>query len=189
MILAYFEEISAQHVSACNAVISVGGDGTFLKVASMIGGPEVLLAGINSDPQNSIGSLCTLQHEAPAIRAFLENLLSGARDPLVRSRLQCSVSDFGESSTVASDMKLPFALNEVFLASNDPSAVSTFAVSVDGEPEFICKNSGILMSTGTGSAGWLAPAFIVTACWFHIFNSAFQNHAIKQVPKRPEHSP
>jgi NAD+ kinase len=161
-----FEEISSQEVGKCNAVISIGGDGTFLKVASMIRGPEVVLVGINSDPQNSVGSLCSLKREAPAIRAFLENLRSGACEPLMRSRLQCSLSDFGTTSTVDSDVKFPLALNEVFVASNDPSAVSSFAVSVDGEAEFHCKNSGILMCTGTGSAGWSVPAFIVVTFRF-----------------------
>jgi NAD+ kinase len=162
-----------EHVNSCNAIISVGGDGTFLKVASMIRRSEVVLAGINSDPHNSAGSLCTLQNEVPAIHSFLENLLHGTREPLVRSRLQCTVREFGVPDAVVDDGKLPYALNEVFVASNDPSAVSSFALSIDGEPEFHSKNSGILISTGTGSAGWLETDFTVTlihvAIWVAFF--------------------
>jgi len=149
-----FAEVAQEHVNACNTVISVGGDGTFLKVASMIRRPEVILAGVNSDPHNSAGSLCALSHDKAAIHTFLEQIVSGARAPLVRSRLQCSISEFDGLSSLSSDVKTPLALNEVFVASSDPAAVSSFAVSIDGQPEFLCKNSGILISTGSGSTGW-----------------------------------
>jgi NAD+ kinase len=158
-------EVKQEHVRDCDAVLSVGGDGTFLKIASMINRPDLLLAGVNSDPYNSIGSLCTLSREKPAVHAFLDNMSRGAHKPILRSRLQCSVSDFGAAADVASETSLPLALNEVFLAANDPSAVSSFAVSIDGEPEFYCKNSGILMSTGTGSAAWLR-FFSCNFAWF-----------------------
>jgi NAD+ kinase len=152
----HFSEVDEEQLGACDAVISVGGDGTFLKVASMIHRPEILLAGVNSDPNNSIGSLCTLSQDRSAVHALLDNLIRGSHKPNVRSRLQCSVSNFDTASlAAASNVKIPLALNEFFIASNDPSAVSSFAVSIDGEPEFSCKNSGILMSTGTGSAAWL----------------------------------
>ncbi len=186
---SHFAEVNEEQVSASDAVISVGGDGTFLKIASMIHRPEVLLAGVNSDPNNSIGSLCTMPHDKSAVHAFLENLLRGAHKPLVRSRLQCSLRDFGAPDSVVSDTKLPLALNEVFIASNDPSAVSSFAVSIDGEPEFACKNSGILMSTGTGSAAWLAFPFCGQS-YFVLFEPAFIirfNKFLKHVPRRPEH--
>jgi NAD kinase len=165
---SHFTEVNEEQVNASDAVISVGGDGTFLKVASMIHRPEVLLAGVNSDPNNSIGSLCTMSHDKSAVHAFLENLLRGAHKPLVRSRLQCSLTNFGAPDSAVSNTKLPLALNEVFIASNDPSAVSSFAVSVDGEPEFACKNSGILMSTGTGSAAWLAFPFFGSVILFYL---------------------
>ena len=149
-----FAEVTQEHANACHAIISVGGDGTFLKVASMIRRTQVLLAGVNSDPHNSAGSLCALPHDKAAIHAFLEKALSGTHAPVVRSRLQSTIREFGASPTSSSDVETPLALNEVFIASNDPAAVSSFAVSIDGEPEFLCKNSGILMSTGTGSTGW-----------------------------------
>jgi NAD kinase len=140
----------------------------------MIHRPELLLAGVNSDPHNSAGSLCTLHHDKSSLHAFLEKLLIGAHEPLIRSRLRCSLHDFGASSSAASDVKLPLALNEIFIASNDPSAVSSFAVSVDDGPEFACKNSGILLSTGTGSAAWLEFALLLRC-----FISIGIHHALK----------
>jgi NAD kinase len=132
----------------------------------MIHRPELLLVGVNSDPHNSNGSLCTLHHDKSALHAFLEKLLLGAHEPFVRSRLQCSIQDYGASSSAACDVKLPLALNDIFIASNDPCAVSSFAVSIDGGAEFACKNSGILLSTGTGSSAWLGFAL---CCRINLF--------------------
>ena len=144
----------------------------------MIHRPELLLAGVNSDPHNSAGSLCTLHHDKSALHAFLEKLQLGAHEPFVRSRLKCSLHDFGASSSAACDVKLPLALNEIFIASNDPSAVSSFAVSVDGGAEFACKNSGILLSTGTGSAAWLEFALLLRCFISTGFHRALK-HAVQ----------
>jgi NAD+ kinase len=155
-------------LSEFSTILTVGGDGTFLKAASMIVRSDVLLAGVNSDPLNSAGVLCSLSQDRPAIHAFVDSVAQRSYKPLLRSRLHCTLSDFAPASSgtaiheaasaAESTTKLPLALNEVFIACNDPSAVSHFAVSVDGAAEFECKNSGILMSTGTGSAGWSANA-------------------------------
>jgi len=39
-------------------VITLGGDGTYLRTASMIHNPHVPLLGINTDPGRSLGVLC-----------------------------------------------------------------------------------------------------------------------------------
>ena len=39
-------------------VISLGGDGTFLKTASMVKDSSIPILGINTDPQRSVGCLC-----------------------------------------------------------------------------------------------------------------------------------
>lgn len=39
-------------------VVSLGGDGTYLRTSSMIDNPFVPLLGINSDPGRSLGMLC-----------------------------------------------------------------------------------------------------------------------------------
>ena len=39
-------------------VISLGGDGTYLRTASMMTNPDIPLLGINTDPDRSMGILC-----------------------------------------------------------------------------------------------------------------------------------
>ena len=39
-------------------VISLGGDGTFLKTASMIKNSNIPILGVNTDPARSVGCLC-----------------------------------------------------------------------------------------------------------------------------------
>ena len=39
-------------------VLSLGGDGTFLKTASFINNRHIPILGVNTDPQRSVGCLC-----------------------------------------------------------------------------------------------------------------------------------
>ena len=39
-------------------ILSLGGDGTFLKTASMINNRLIPILGVNTDPQRSVGHLC-----------------------------------------------------------------------------------------------------------------------------------
>ena len=54
-------------------------------------------------------------------------------------------------------------LNEVFMAEKDSSKISQYKVQVDGIDIGRFKSSGIIISTGTGSSGWLYGAKRVTA--------------------------
>lgn len=40
-------------------VVSLGGDGTYLRTSSMMDNPDVPLLGINTDPGRSLGILCS----------------------------------------------------------------------------------------------------------------------------------
>jgi NAD kinase len=49
-------------------------------------------------------------------------------------------------------------LNEVFAAEKDVSCTSMYKLIVDGRDMGKFKSSGIIISTGTGSSGWLYSA-------------------------------
>ena len=53
-------------------------------------------------------------------------------------------------------------LNELFLAEKDVSKTATYTVHADGADVGRFRSSGILVSTGTGSSGWLYGAKRVT---------------------------
>jgi NAD kinase len=53
-------------------------------------------------------------------------------------------------------------LNEVFAAEKDVCQTSMYKVIVDGRDMGKFKSSGIIISTGTGSSGWLFSARQIT---------------------------
>jgi NAD kinase len=54
-------------------------------------------------------------------------------------------------------------LNEIFAAEKDVSCTSMYKLVVDGMDMGKFKSSGIIISTGTGSSGWLYSARQITA--------------------------
>ena len=49
-------------------------------------------------------------------------------------------------------------LNEVFCAERDVSSASRYCILKDGIDLGVFKSSGLIVSTGTGSTGWLYAA-------------------------------
>lgn len=49
-------------------------------------------------------------------------------------------------------------LNEIFAAEKDVSCTSMYKLVIDGKDMGKFKSSGIIISTGTGSSGWLYSA-------------------------------
>lgn len=50
------------------------------------------------------------------------------------------------------------SLNEIFVAEKDVSSASRYCVMKDGHDLGVFKSSGLIVSTGTGSTGWLYSA-------------------------------
>jgi hypothetical protein len=51
-----------------------------------------------------------------------------------------------------------YVLNEVMASEQDPSILSIYRLNVDGRELGKFRSSGIIVSTGTGSTGWLYSA-------------------------------
>lgn len=51
-----------------------------------------------------------------------------------------------------------FILNEVMTSEKDPSILSIYRLNVNGRDLGKFRSSGIIISTGTGSTGWLYSA-------------------------------
>lgn len=54
-------------------------------------------------------------------------------------------------------------MNEVFAAEKDVSTTSMYKLQVDGKDMGKFKSSGIIISTGTGSSGWLYSCRQITS--------------------------
>ena len=75
-----------------------------------------------------------------------------------RSRITLKQSDATRERT-----EPILVLNEAFCAEKDVGSASRFRINADGVDWGIFKSSGLIVSTGTGSTGWLYSSRQVTA--------------------------
>lgn len=125
----------------CRLVLSIGGDGTFLRTARTVGHKEIPIMGINSG---------TLGYLSAARISEAEAILSGIADHTYtvepRSMLE-----------VRADVPLPsrpFALNEVAVLKKDTGSMISVHASVNGRPLADYLADGLIVSTPTGSTGY-----------------------------------
>jgi NAD+ kinase len=124
-----------------DAVLVVGGDGTFLSVTRGCPG-HVPVAGIN------MGTLGFLTEHAPE-RALplIDDLLAGRAAIELRDRLQVVVNDGGRRSNY-------LVLNDVAVAKTALARIITVNVAVDGEVLSRYRADGLVLATPTGSTAY-----------------------------------
>ncbi len=120
-------------------IISVGGDGTLLDTSHYCSDSPVL--GVNSDPNNSIGALCSA--DADNFLSILEGIFKGEIMPLPVTRL---------SIRMDGKLKLYRPLNDVLFCHENPAAMSRYYLACNNKIESH-RSSGIWISTGAGSTG------------------------------------
>ncbi|CAH0394897.1 unnamed protein product [Bemisia tabaci] len=173
--LTYKEE----DVAWADAVIPVGGDGTFLVAASKVLNRKKPVIGFNSDLQHSKGHLCLPKNcslNPRTIKETLEKLKQGQFSWMYRTRIRTTLNGDGEPPVelhyrrrnlyqprdeIEDGNKSPktivlpeLALNEVFAGELLSARVSNIDLKVDDANEIPVKCSGMLVSTGTGSTSW-----------------------------------
>jgi NAD kinase len=84
---------------------------------------------------------------------MIEDLLMQQYNYFYRNRCLFEMDNIVTGTTVSK-----LCLNEVFAAEKDVSCTSMYKLVVDGKSMGKFKSSGILISTGTGSTGWLYSA-------------------------------
>ncbi len=137
-------DIFNYHTQHCNAdiAISIGGDGTFLGTASIVGCSGIPILGINT------GRLGFLADVSPDnIGPSLEALCQG--DYIIEKRKALAVMKNGELSSF-----YPYALNEVAILKHDNSSLIEIATYVNGNYLTNYLADGLIVSTPTGSTGY-----------------------------------
>lgn len=123
-------------------VISIGGDGTFLKAASKVGNRNVPIVGIN------MGRLGYLADITPTeIDKAITMLYNG--DFITESHAVIQVE--------ALDGKLagtPFALNDISVLKQDSASMITIHAKIDTENLVTYQADGLIVSTPTGSTAY-----------------------------------
>ena len=123
-------------------VITIGGDGTFIRAASFIKQTPIL--GINSESKTSEGALTSInESEINSISKILEN-------PKIIKRKRIEI----EKNNVILDK---LALNDVFIGSQNQFHTSRYEIKFNNQKEEQ-RSSGVLIASGSGSSAWYKSA-------------------------------
>lgn len=122
-------------------VISMGGDGTFLKAVSRVGDKSIPIIGVNMGRLGFLADVCPND-----FRYCLETLYSG--DYTVESRTLMEVvadADFLGSK---------YALNDVAILKRDNASMISIPTSINGNYITTYEADGLIVSTPTGSTAY-----------------------------------
>ncbi len=139
-----------------DVVISLGGDGTFLKTARWVGDRLIPIVGVNT---GHLGYLAAFSFDD--ISYMIHMLLNNEYIIERRSLLQVESPDFPEDI-------YPFALNEVALMKSQDASMINSSISINGGEAARYQADGVIISTPTGSTGYNlsvgGPIVEPTAC-------------------------
>ncbi len=130
------------------AIISIGGDGTFLSKVAKYRELDTEFVGINL---GSIGFLNEIMIES--IEKDLAQLVSGDYDTIDRTQLICEVFD--------KDGKLKgtsVCLNDIIIVRGAKPHITTLILSIDGQIIERFRGDGLVVSTATGSSAYSLSA-------------------------------
>ena len=128
-------------------VITVGQDGLVANTAKYVGAQPIVA--VNPDPQRIDGILLTFT--AGQVRGVVETTLAG----------RAATRAVTLAETVLSDGQRLLAFNDFFIgARSHVSARYRLRVGERSEPH---SSSGVLVSTGAGSTGWISSVFNMAA--------------------------
>ena len=122
--------------------LSVGGDGTFLYTASIIGDRSIPILGVNC---GRLGFLADVQTKE--VDVILDQLIRNNYTIEQRSLLQVT-------STSNNRIETPFALNEIAVMKQELSSMIAVSAFINGELLNIYKADGLVISTPTGSTAY-----------------------------------
>ena len=152
-------DLTDVNLKGVDLAVSLGGDGTFLRLVPLATAAGVPVAGVNF---GRLGYLLELQPDQ--LREAIGRTLAGGATMLERSALAVSV---GAGDTDPADQGRSWlALNEMVLEKTVFGHTVRLATAIDGEPFLTYSADGLLVATPTGSTAYnlsaggpvLAPA-------------------------------
>ena len=173
----YGDEIVFEVDKSVDMVISLGGDGTFMRAAHKVGSSGIPIVGINL---GHLGFLADVS--ADEIEVFLKKVHEGRYEVRERSVLEIDiVSPVEETSAEAPKGESFYALNELSVMKHDSASVICVHTSVNGEELISYQADGLLVATPTGSTAYSLSAggpiihpqsavFVLTAVAPHSLN-------------------
>ena len=139
--LSGLEVFEGNNFSA-DMVLSIGGDGTFLKAASRVGKKEIPILGVNTGRLGFLADVLPDQMEDAFDEIYQGNYLAEPRRVL---KLTCNGHVL---------KGYPYGLNEIAVLKRDTSSMITIHAYINGEPLNVYQADGLVISTPTGSTGY-----------------------------------
>lgn len=136
-------ELRREVYDGVDLVISVGGDGTFIRASHFV--KDTLILGINSEPEKSEGYLKSLKADE---LDFLYEILEGRFNLIERQRIKVILNGVEVEK---------IALNDVYIGTSMQFHASRYFIDFNGKKEEQ-RSSGVIVSTGTGSSAWYKSA-------------------------------
>ena len=152
--------------------ISMGGDGTFLRTASVVGSKQIPILGINT---GRLGFLADVN--APEIERTILALYEG--DYTVDTRSVIQVNTDGQSL-----QGYDCALNDVAILKRDNASMITIHVTINGDYLTTYQADGLIFSTPTGSTAYsLSNGGPIIVPGTHVFSlTAVAPHSLNVRP-------
>lgn len=140
------------NLAGVDLVVSLGGDGTLLRAAHLVGALEIPILGL------SYGHLGFLTYDAGGrdVRAVVAAALAGDLHQSRRATIEARLTGFdAQGSTVT---RAVTALNEVALARGGSGKMVEFDVEANGVHIDRLRGDGFVVATATGSTGYALSA-------------------------------
>lgn len=123
-------------------VLSIGGDGTFLRAARWVGNRGIPVLGVNTGHLGFLAS-CRLPEAANLIDDFTKGRVA------IEQRMLLHV----QSDALPPD-EWPYALNEVAVQKEDTASMISVSACINGTPLANYRADGLIVSTPTGSTAY-----------------------------------
>lgn len=138
------EELPTYQFAANDLVVVVGDDGLLVNTAKYIRGLSVI--SVNADPKNFDGVLasCTTATFSDLLKMTFEGKVNSEALTMAEAQLE--------------DGQSLYALNDLFIGKSS-HASARYTIEHDGKQERQ-SSSGVIVSTGTGSTGWLTSVMV-----------------------------
>lgn len=130
--------------SSFDVLISIGGDGTILRAATLVRDSGVPILGINA---GRLGFLATVQKDN--IAAFLQFIID--KKYSISKRTLLSLSCFPENEAIKD---LNFAVNEISVSRKETTSMITIETYLNNEYLNSYWADGLIIATPTGSTGY-----------------------------------
>ena len=137
-----YDNIIGNDDFTADAVVSIGGDGTFLRTATRVGSKGIPMVGINTGRLGFLADITT-----DRITDAITRIHNGDFTLEQRNLLQVSMNGLPEGHT-------PYALNDIAILKHDISSMIQIATSVGNTPMITYQADGLVVATPTGSTAY-----------------------------------